>query len=44
MSVVRVAVVMADSVGERSISRAGSCGRIIVLPPLLMCAHGGDSK
>ena len=31
-----------DCIGQRSVARAGSCGRVVVVPPLLMCVHGGD--
>ena len=41
-NVIRALVVMTDCIGQRSVSRAGSCGRVVLVPPLLMCIHVGD--
>ena len=41
-NVIRVLVVMTDCIGQRPVSRAGSCGGVVLVPPLLMCIHVGD--
>ena len=40
--VIRVLVVMTDCIGQGPVSRAGSCGGVVLVPPLLMCVHVGD--
>lgn len=42
--VVRMVLMVSDSIGKRPVTRGWSSGRVVSLPPLLMRIHGGRSK